>query len=98
MWWCSKVLYSYLNIEIARLLKQLHQNTFYTLALVQHSLGTDFKSSNGVGIDRVFLEKRADCREGDRVDVFSVITEAHHCLAKADCVFASSNAIELFER
>lgn len=59
----------YLNIEVSRLLEELHQNTFDTLALVQHSFCTNFESSNGFGIDRVFLEQGAEGGKGDGVDV-----------------------------
>ena len=58
-----------LNVEVATLLEQLHQDRLDTLALVQHRFGADFQSADVVEVDGVFLDQARQGGKGNGIDV-----------------------------
>jgi hypothetical protein len=58
-----------LNVVVARLFEKLHENRLDRLGLVEQSLGTDFETTNALGVDVVLVEQRGDGGQGERVDV-----------------------------
>lgn len=102
-----------LNVEVARLLEQLHQDRLDRLGLVEQGLGADFHAANRLGVDVVLLEEGSDGGQGERVNVYrsqillcgqrlwnltlAVIAEGHFGLAEANSVFALGDAIELLK-
>lgn len=58
-----------LDVVVARLLKQLHQDRFHRLGLVQQRLGADLEAADCLGVDVVLLEQRGDGGQGERVNV-----------------------------
>lgn len=58
-----------LNVVVAALLEQLHENGLDRLGLVEERLGADFQATDGLGVDVVLLEQRGDGGQGERVDV-----------------------------
>ena len=58
-----------LNVVVAALLEQLHEDGLDRFGLVEKGLSTDFKATDALGVDVVLLEKRGDGGQGERVDV-----------------------------
>lgn len=86
-----------LNVGVARGLKELHQHRLARLGLVQKRLRANFESANRVGVYVVLFHERGNGGQGERVDVFSVVAEAHLGLSETNGIFSGANAIELLK-
>jgi hypothetical protein len=62
-----------LNVVVAALVEQLHENRLDRLGLVEQGLSADLEAANGLGVDVVLLEKRGHGSQGKRVDVCTEI-------------------------
>lgn len=58
-----------LNVVVAGLLEQLHQDGLDRLGLVEERLGADLKAANRFRLNVVLLEKRREGRQRERVNV-----------------------------
>lgn len=85
------------TLNICVVLEQLHKNRLDRFGLVQESLGSHLQPANGVQVDVVLFDERGEDGEGEGVDVFAVVAEAHLGLAEANGVFALGHAIKLLE-
>lgn len=85
------------TLDVGVVAEKLHKNTLDGLGLVEKSLSTDLEVTNRVGVDVVVLEELGGSSKGERVDVLTVVAEAHLGLAKTNGVLSGANAIELLE-
>jgi hypothetical protein len=85
------------TLDVGVVTKQLHKHTLDRLGLVEEGLGANLEVTNGVGVDVVVLEELRCSGKGERVDVLTIVAEAHLGLAKTNGVLSGANAIELLE-
>jgi hypothetical protein len=67
-----------LDVVVAGLVEQLHQDGLDRLGLVEERLGTDFEAANRLGVNAVLLEERRKRRQGERVDICAAKSSVGH--------------------
>lgn len=58
-----------LDVVVARLLEELHEDRLDRLGLVEQSFGANFETADVLGVDIVLLEERSNGGQGERVYV-----------------------------
>jgi len=77
-----------LNVSVATVLKQLHENSLHTLGLVQNGLRSHLEASDAAVRDAVPLHQPRHHSQTQRIDVFTVSTKTHSSLSQSHSVFS----------